>query len=133
MKVIADTLFKGNKSALARELEMKPQALAKYLKGQSMPGGHILIRLHDIGVNINWFLTGLGELLHRRTGGVAEPDEHYLEGPRKDDLTVDEVQILEKLDRFSRSLQEMALSPALQQSLLLVFLRHIHQETDEAE
>jgi transcriptional regulator with XRE-family HTH domain len=60
---IAELLFDGNKSELARALSMKPGSFTKYLRGKRRPGAKILKRLTLMGVNINWFLTGEGPLL----------------------------------------------------------------------
>lgn len=60
---IADELFDGNKSELARSLGMKPSSFAKYTDGSRRPGSRILERLSRLGVNINWFLSGTGPIL----------------------------------------------------------------------
>ena len=60
---IAELLFDGNKSALARALSMQPGSFTKYLRGKRRPGATILKRLTLMGVDINWFLTGDGSAL----------------------------------------------------------------------
>lgn len=60
---IADELFDGNKSELARSLDMKPSSFAKYTDGSRRPGSGVLERLSRLGVNINWFLSGRGSML----------------------------------------------------------------------
>lgn len=60
---IAELLFDGNKSELARALNMKPGSFTKYLRGKRRPGANILKRITLMGVNINWFLTGEGPIL----------------------------------------------------------------------
>jgi phage repressor protein C with HTH and peptisase S24 domain len=66
---IADELFDGNKSELARSLDMQPSSFAKYTDGNRRPGSKVLERLSRLGVNINWFLSGEGQMLD---GTVAE-------------------------------------------------------------
>lgn len=126
LKKIADRLYGGNHSELARKLEMKPQALAKYTKGESMPGGLILIRLYNIGVNINWFLTGEGAMLREPDlAGVAEPVQEYLSRLDQGDLNEQEKKTLEELMQFSETIRQMDISEGLQRALLLVFARHV--------
>lgn len=60
---ISIVLFGGNKAAMAKALEMSPQMLSNYIKRQITPGGEILARLAGLGVNVNWFLTGEGEMM----------------------------------------------------------------------
>lgn len=60
---IAEALFEGNKSDLARALDMKPGSFTKYLRGDRTPGASVLERLTRMGVNINWFLTGEGTMI----------------------------------------------------------------------
>ena len=48
-------------SALAQALELHPASLhSHYLKGKSFPGGEILLKLHALGCDITWLLTGEG-------------------------------------------------------------------------
>jgi len=60
---IADALFEGNKSELARSLGMQPSSFAKYTDGSRRPGSKVLERLSRLGININWFLSGEGEMM----------------------------------------------------------------------
>lgn len=64
-ETVAELLFNGNKSELARNLEMKPASFSKYTSGSTMPGGEIIRRLTDLGVNAHWFITGKGEPVYR--------------------------------------------------------------------
>lgn len=133
-KEVADALYEGNRSELARNLDMKPQALTKYLNGESMPGGLILIRLHGLGVNINWFLTGEGDML--REGPmhtISEPIETYLARLEEDVLPEEEKKALGDLIDFSEAVREQDLSPSLQRALLLVYARHLKSEQEEGE
>jgi transcriptional regulator with XRE-family HTH domain len=42
---------------LAELLGMKPQSLQVYLSGKSNPGSEILMKLKNLGCDINWLLT----------------------------------------------------------------------------
>jgi transcriptional regulator with XRE-family HTH domain len=70
---IAELLFDGNKSELARALSMKPGSFTKYLRGKRRPGAKILKRITLMGVNINWFLTGEGPILRPDSSRSTSP------------------------------------------------------------
>lgn len=44
----------------ARALDMPPQQIYDYLSGKSKPGALILMKLSELGCDINWLLTGKG-------------------------------------------------------------------------
>lgn len=54
-------IFAENKgfslAELAELLGMKPQSLQVYLSGKSNPGSEILMKLKDLGCDINWLLS----------------------------------------------------------------------------
>lgn len=126
LKKVADDFFDGNRSELARSLEMKPQALTKYLKGQSMPGGLILIRLYNLGVNINWFLTGEGPMrLQQADRSVSEPIKQYLGRLEEEVLQEEDREHLNELLQFSEAIRDLDTSPSLQRALLLVYAQHL--------
>lgn len=58
-EAIAEDLFKGNVSELARNLQMTPGAFTKYVKGDTMPGGKVLLRLISLDINPAWVLAGI--------------------------------------------------------------------------
>lgn len=60
---------------LARQMEMKPQALQSYLDGKSVPGGNILSRLHSLGCDINWLLSSDTELRYVSLDEIEKVDE----------------------------------------------------------
>lgn len=62
-RILAEALYDGNKSDLARALDMKPGSFTKYLRGARRPGASILERLTRLGINVNWFLTGEGQMM----------------------------------------------------------------------
>lgn len=126
LKTIASSLFQGNMSALARKMKMKPQALVKYVKGESMPGGLVLMRLHDIGVDINWFLTGSGDmLLERSYEKISEPLETYVGKIREEGLNIEEQEVIDHLLEFSEAVSSMDISPKVQRALILIYTRHM--------
>ncbi len=132
LKSIADALYDGNVSELARKLEMKPQALRKYVTGESMPGGLVLIRLHDIGININWFLTGTEQMFHQtHPARISEPMEQYLALLESDELSKEEQHILDELLKFSNALEELDISEPLRRALLLVYAKHVNSDKEE--
>jgi phage repressor protein C with HTH and peptisase S24 domain len=63
LRQIADRLYEGNKSELARSLDMKPPSFSKYVQGHRRPGTTVLKRLSRLGVNLHWFLTGEGSMM----------------------------------------------------------------------
>jgi len=60
---IADKLYKSNKSDFARAINKNPQNVYQYIRGDRAPGAEFLYQLTTIGVNVNWVLTGKGEML----------------------------------------------------------------------
>lgn len=83
LRALADALYDGNKSALARAIGMKPGSFSKYLRGKRKPGAAVLGRLVGLGVNLNWVLSGDGPML-------IDPATEEAEGPRTS-LAVDGV------------------------------------------
>ncbi len=61
MKMVRDALGLTQKQ-LADLLDVSVPAIQSYELAKSMPGGKILKRLADEGFNINWILTGEGEM-----------------------------------------------------------------------
>jgi phage repressor protein C with HTH and peptisase S24 domain len=60
---IADAIYDGNTSELARALDMKPPSFYKYVTGDRRPGTTVLYRLTQLGINLHWLLTGEGDML----------------------------------------------------------------------
>jgi len=48
-------------AAFARALGIRPQALSSYLKARSRPGYDLLMKLKELGCDIDWLMTGKGE------------------------------------------------------------------------
>lgn len=63
LRAVADRLYEGNKSELARSLGMQPSSFSKYTDGRRRPGAVVLEKLARLGVNLNWLLTGSGRML----------------------------------------------------------------------
>lgn len=72
LRQIANRLYDGNKSELARALDMKPPSFSKYVQGQRRPGTTVLKRLSRLGVNLHWFLTGEGSMM-RTPSDCSQP------------------------------------------------------------
>lgn len=70
-KKVADELFGGNVSEFARNMQMTPGAFAKYVKGNTMPGGEILKRLIQLDINPAWLLSGIQPM---RISEITEAD-----------------------------------------------------------
>jgi SOS-response transcriptional repressor LexA len=62
LREFADKMFVSY-SDLANRLETRPQHLNNFFSGQTMPGAELLARLSKLGLNINWLMTGMGEML----------------------------------------------------------------------
>lgn len=61
LKKIAKEQF-GSSKELAGLLNMKPQTFQLYVAGKALPGGYILKRLSELGVDIQYLLTGVNKL-----------------------------------------------------------------------
>ena len=57
LRAFGDANFASIK-AFALAMEMSPPALQNYLRGKSEPGTPVLLRLINLGCDINWLLTG---------------------------------------------------------------------------
>ena len=75
----------GTMKKFAEALDMNPSTLySGYLNGRSLPGPVLIVKLIDLGCNINWLLTGretpYTELAKENGIGIAE-DNHHLRNP----------------------------------------------------
>lgn len=61
-------------SDFARMLEMLPQTLNSYLSGRITPGSELLVKLSDMGCDIDWLLTG--KLGNSESPHEATPEKH---------------------------------------------------------
>lgn len=74
----------GNASKLAAALDMTPGTLYHYTNGNRKPGADILLKLHDLGCNINWLLSGEGAMLRKNASVITNIEE------KKEELTIEE-------------------------------------------
>ncbi|MBK6681538.1 MAG: helix-turn-helix domain-containing protein [Ignavibacteriales bacterium] len=58
----------------AGSLDMSPQTLNSYLSGKISPGSELLIKLSDLGCDIDWLLTGSGKNLKEKEFGRKATD-----------------------------------------------------------
>lgn len=58
---------KKNASQLADEIGVTQSAFSKTLKGKVLPSSKVLIPLSNMGLNINWLLTGEGDMFEKKT------------------------------------------------------------------
>lgn len=66
------------KAELALRLGIRPQALQKYLSGERLPMPEFFVRLSSLGCNIDWLITGDGEMLKSE---ASEPKRNTLSIP----------------------------------------------------
>lgn len=62
IKRVAEELYEGNISELARNLGMTPQTFNKYAQGETTPGAKVLQRFSGLGISLNWLLMGKGDM-----------------------------------------------------------------------
>lgn len=75
LRGIADELYEGNKSELARAVGMQPGSFSKYIRGERRPGATVLARLIQLGVNLNWIIAGEGPMLLDPVASAEAPDD----------------------------------------------------------
>lgn len=69
----------GTMKKFAQALNMNPSTLySGYLNGRSLPGPVLLVKLLNLGCNINWLLTG------RETPIQGEEEKEYIAGLEKE-------------------------------------------------
>ena len=66
-----------NQTQLAKELNVSRNAVVRVTKENKLPGIKLLKPLADMGVNINWLLTGKGTML-LDNNVASEPTPQYL-------------------------------------------------------
>jgi transcriptional regulator with XRE-family HTH domain len=96
-------------SELARLLGMKPQSLQVYLSGKSLPGSEILMKLRDLGCDINWLLSEddksppdtIQVLLHR-IKQLEEENQHLRDSISRISLLTQEINKLKKAKKKPR-------------------------------
>lgn len=66
LEQIINALFKGNKAAFAKSIDLPPTGMSNYIgkKRRSIPSSEIASKIVLVlGVDANWLLTGEGEML----------------------------------------------------------------------
>lgn len=88
----------------ASRLGISPQALQKYFKGGRLPMPEILDKLNKLGCNINWLLSGSGDMINEvkvfkpRTRPVAVIGEVECGVPITNQITNEAVKHIEMFD-----------------------------------
>lgn len=62
-----------NDSAVARALDITPQALSNYKKRGEMPSNLIIEFSEKFGISIDWLVTGAGEVYRRASAAEESP------------------------------------------------------------
>lgn len=139
---IANEVFDGSLSDLARALGMKPGSFSKYSSGKTMPGGSILKRLIALDINLNWFLAGIppmrisdiDEAQVSQVNFVNETEKDYFEGISREDLSDAERHLLEEVKHFSDFLESrQTLAPRVKRLLLELLIQSIDQAIEQPQ
>lgn len=126
LKKIAEILFQGNQSDMARMMGMSPQAMNKYFQGDRVPGIKILKRLVSLGVNATWVISGIKPMMiDKEQAGVItinpDKDRKPLPGEKEESETGTDTTGQEKAQKempdFFAHINEEELTEA-EQSLL---------------
>lgn len=89
-----------NDSAVARALDITPQALSNYKKRGEMPSNLIIEFSERFGISIDWLVIGTGDV-YRRGAAAAEEGAAYLGKPES--IDPDEIIYLGKLLKVIRA------------------------------
>ncbi len=57
-------------------IEIGPSLIHKYINNKSSPGHNVLQKLYEAGCNINWLLSGEGEMWNETEEGKKLKEEH---------------------------------------------------------
>ncbi|HVZ38926.1 MAG TPA: helix-turn-helix transcriptional regulator [Candidatus Kapabacteria bacterium] len=95
MRTFGETVYNSVKE-FAEAVKMAPPNLQKYMNDDREPGSGVLRKLYALGCNVNWLLTGQGDMFadndpgrallnHPRVRGmVTEPGHLYISGRAED-------------------------------------------------
>lgn len=102
---IAEEMFEGNQSEMARAMHMLPQSLHPYMKGDREPGYTMIKRLVEIGVNpLYLFSDNTPMRLSFASNRVKEDIESYSDindqKTRKDAITAHTADLLDHLEQL---------------------------------
>lgn len=53
-----------------------PSNIRRYVLGEGLPSGSVLAALADLGINVNWLLTGNGSMYSNDTAGMKLREQH---------------------------------------------------------
>ncbi|MEX1120908.1 MAG: hypothetical protein WED82_02155 [Balneolales bacterium] len=142
-KKIADEMFDGNVSEMARMMGMTPQSFNKYAQGETLPGGVILKRVISLGINLNWLLAGIPPMMisDMKGSGVQELKESerieaqdegmdYFSHINESQLSETERDLLAEARQFSNSLKKFPLPLQVKRLMLELMIEHISQEIE---
>lgn len=68
-----DIKFAGVKKIFAEAVKIPPSHLSAYINGGRIPSGDVLKKFAAIGMNINWLLTGEGDMVGNNIPELAQP------------------------------------------------------------
>lgn len=141
LKKIAEDLYDGNQSDMARHMGMTPQAANKYFQGERDPGITILKRLVSIDINVNWVIAGIppmkiSEIKQADVGKidlVAENGKDYFSDINQEDLSDAEARILAEVKQFSNFLRTRPLRPQVKRLLLELLIQSIDRALEQPQ
>lgn len=71
LKIAREALGKTQKE-MSSLLDLSANGWQPYERGTSIPGGKVIEGLAKLGLNLNWIMTGKGEMWERKGGGVSQ-------------------------------------------------------------
>ena len=88
-----------NDSAVARALDITPQALSNYKKRGEMPSNLIIEFSERFGISIDWLVTGVGDVYRR----VAAAEDGSPYGSKAESIDPEEIIYIGKLLKVIRA------------------------------
>ena len=75
--------IRGSKTreAFAKEINSNINTIGNYERGSRKPDADFMFKMYEIGININWLLSGQGPMYNNKTetaAAAAEPVSHYI-------------------------------------------------------
>lgn len=155
LRYLADELYDGNQSDMARDMGMSPQGMNNYFGGEREPGNKILKRLVAIGVNATWVLTGIEPIFlkdikqvqdqkiklydsERKEEQVSEPGEEgdqdsYFGDFNTENLSDAERRIFVEVKEFSDFLRTRDLPLEVKRMLLQLMIEQIDRAAEQLQ
>lgn len=77
---LREYIYYGNDSVkeFSKTTEVSQNQLSFYLNNVRIPGGEVLAKFAETGLNINWLLTGKGDMLISESNLIQEKAEKIL-------------------------------------------------------